>query len=506
MPTSLLESPRRRDRQPAAPSRSRRWTRPTSARSSRSSAGRARRRRGRAPLPVRRPDVVETAPRLADGTPFPTPFYLTCPRLTGAIGTLETSGVMREMTERLGDGSGARAPLSGRAPGLPARGAARSARAGDRRHLGRRDADAGQVPARAGRRTRWRPVPGSTRSATRRCGAAAVVGAWVRAPDAAEDRQDDRDARGGDRLRHQLDPAARRRRRPVPTASLIDVVRRMEIVRLGQGVDRTGRLAAEALERTIAVAGDYAAQCATLGAERVRFVATSASRDAAQPRRVRRRRRADVLGVAPEVVTGDEEARLSFAGATRELPARGARRRTSSSTSAAARPSSCAAPRRRGGAVGRHRLRPADRAAPAQRPADGRARSRPRPRDVDAALDRVEPKSSSWPASATVVGLAGSVTTVAAVALGLPAYDPTRIHRACCRSAQVARRATDAAARDPRGAGGAAVHAPRPGRRHRRRRAGAGDAVLERVRREAGMAEVVVSEHDILDGIACSLA
>jgi uncharacterized protein len=47
------------------------------------------------------PDVVETAPRLPDGTPFPTLYYLTCPRATSAIGTLEASGVMREMTERL---------------------------------------------------------------------------------------------------------------------------------------------------------------------------------------------------------------------------------------------------------------------------------------------------------------------------------------------------------------------------------------------------------------------
>lgn len=49
------------------------------------------------------PDVVETAPRLPDGTPFPTLFYVTCPRLASAIGTLEGSGLMREMTERLGE-------------------------------------------------------------------------------------------------------------------------------------------------------------------------------------------------------------------------------------------------------------------------------------------------------------------------------------------------------------------------------------------------------------------
>jgi hypothetical protein len=51
--------------------------------------------------PCGRPDVVETSPRLADGTPFPTLFYLTCPRAASAIGRLEASGLMREMTERV---------------------------------------------------------------------------------------------------------------------------------------------------------------------------------------------------------------------------------------------------------------------------------------------------------------------------------------------------------------------------------------------------------------------
>ncbi len=51
--------------------------------------------------PCGRPDVVETSPRLPDGTPFPTLYYLTCPRAASAIGTLENSGMMREMTQRL---------------------------------------------------------------------------------------------------------------------------------------------------------------------------------------------------------------------------------------------------------------------------------------------------------------------------------------------------------------------------------------------------------------------
>src|SRR5215475_11672662 len=100
---------------------------------------------------------------------------------------------------------------------------------------------------------------------------------------------------------------------------LTDVLRRMEITRLGQGVDATGRLAPQALERTAAVLRDYATEIHRLGAERVRLAATSATRDAAN--------RAEfvdlvhgLLGVEPEVITGQEEARLSFDGAVRGLP------------------------------------------------------------------------------------------------------------------------------------------------------------------------------------------
>ncbi len=95
--------------------------------------------------------------------------------------------------------------------------------------------------------------------------------------------------------------------------ALTPVTRLNEIVRLGQGVDRTGRLDPEALERTMTALRSYAATARELGAQRTRFVATSATRDAEN--------RADfvdgvreVLGVEPEVVTGEEEARLSFAG------------------------------------------------------------------------------------------------------------------------------------------------------------------------------------------------
>lgn len=105
------------------------------------------------------------------------------------------------------------------------------------------------------------------------------------------------------------------------TGELVDLDRRMTIVRLGQGVDRTGRLAPEALERTFAACRDYAAIIKEHGAERLRFVATSASRDA-ENRDEFVRGVLDILGVEPEVITGDQEAEFSFTGATKELTGR----------------------------------------------------------------------------------------------------------------------------------------------------------------------------------------
>lgn len=102
------------------------------------------------------------------------------------------------------------------------------------------------------------------------------------------------------------------------SSKLTDVVREMRVVRLGQGVDATGELAQEALERTFAATSDYAALIREHGAGKVRFVATSATRDASN-RNVFVDGIREILGVEPEVITGDEEAALSFAGASSVL-------------------------------------------------------------------------------------------------------------------------------------------------------------------------------------------
>ncbi|HUB53526.1 MAG TPA: Ppx/GppA phosphatase family protein, partial [Mycobacterium sp.] len=104
---------------------------------------------------------------------------------------------------------------------------------------------------------------------------------------------------------------------------LRDVHREMRIVRLGQGVDATGRFAPDALERTRVALVDYAALCAANGVDRIRMVATSATRDAGN-RDVFFAMTADVLGAVvdgsvAEVISGAEEAELSFRGAVNEL-------------------------------------------------------------------------------------------------------------------------------------------------------------------------------------------
>ena len=268
------------------------------------------------------PDVAETAPRLPDGSPFPTLYYLTCPRAAAAVSKLEASGLMREMTERLADD-----------------GVRRRYEAAHRDYLARREA--------AARAARVDPLPPGTQSAGGmpervKClhalvahelvagvnpfgaEALAAVGAWwLSGPCVDADCVPGRHAVtrrvaavdcGTNSLRlllADIDPGR---------AGLTDVVRRMEIVRLGQGVDQTGRLAPEALARTMAVLREYADVIARSGAQAVRMVATSATRDADNAAEFVRLVK-EVLGVAPEVLTGDEEAVLSFTGATGELAA-----------------------------------------------------------------------------------------------------------------------------------------------------------------------------------------
>jgi exopolyphosphatase/guanosine-5'-triphosphate,3'-diphosphate pyrophosphatase len=277
---------------------------------------------------------------------------------------------------------------------------------------------------------------------------------------------------------------------------LTDVARRLELVRLGEGVDRTGRLAPEAIERTRLALLGYAAEIAELGIERVRMVATSASRDASNAGDFRGMVRS-VLGVAPEVISGDEEARLSFTGAVNGLTATGPYLMvdigggstefvtgTSSVDAAISMDIGC--------------VRMTERHLRSDPPAAGEIAAAEK--DIAAAVDTALAAVAGREAQ-TFVGLAGSVTTVAALALGLPAYDASRIHHARIALADVRRVTGDLLAATV--AERRKLPVMHPGRADV---IGAGALILRIIMERSGMESVVASEHDILDGIAYGLA
>ena len=291
-------------------------------------------------------------------------------------------------------------------------------------------------------------------------------------------------------------------------AELANVVRRVEIVRLGQGVDRTGRLSPEALARTIAVLRDYADIIAGSGARAVRMVATSATRDADNAAEFVRLVK-EVLGVAPEVLTGAEEAVLSFTGATAELTAGPGAGPFLVTDIGGGSTEFVLGPVRIGGFGGRPPsysaisvnigcVRMTERHLHGDPPAGQEVAAAIA--DIDAALDTVAAAVPVQQAR-TLIGLAGSVTTVAAIALGLPGYDAARIHHARVSAADVhaVTRGLLAQTRTAR----AAIGVMHPGRVDV---IGGGALVLDRLMARFGFGEVLVSEHDILDGMAWSLA
>jgi exopolyphosphatase / guanosine-5'-triphosphate,3'-diphosphate pyrophosphatase len=289
---------------------------------------------------------------------------------------------------------------------------------------------------------------------------------------------------------------------PDGAGGLRDLDRRMLIVRLGQGVDATGRFTDGALQRTFDACDTYAAVLRDLGVHRLRFCATSAARDAAN---------GDVfaagveerLGVRPEVITGDHEAALSYDGATRDLQRLDV-------------PSPYLVLDIGGGSTefvlgDRHghvraaesvdigSVRMTERHLPGDPPTVEETEAATA--DIDATLDRLRVPLEDI---GTLVGVAGTITTVAAMVLDLPEYDSERIHHTRLGVEDVAavRRRLLAMNRAQRRALGF-MH---PGRAEV---IGAGALILDRVVQRIALGlehpVVLVSEHDILDGIAWSL-
>jgi exopolyphosphatase/guanosine-5'-triphosphate,3'-diphosphate pyrophosphatase len=277
---------------------------------------------------------------------------------------------------------------------------------------------------------------------------------------------------------------------------LVDVCRRMEIVRLGEGVDRTGTLAPAAIERTRKALLGYAAEIAELGVTRVRMCATSASRDASNAQDFRDMVRA-VLGIDPEVITGAQEAQLSFDGAVRGLDAAGpylvydlgggsTEFVTGTTTVEQAISMNIGCVRM----TERHlHSDPPTTAELAKATADI-------VEAVDTALAAVSGRSAK-----TLVGLAGTVTTVAALAHDLEVYDSARIHHSRVDSATVARVTDELLAMTV--AERLALPVMHPGRADV---IGAGALIMKIIGERSGHDFVIASEHDILDGMAFGLA
>jgi len=276
-----------------------------------------------------------------------------------------------------------------------------------------------------------------------------------------------------------------------------ELVREMRIVRLGQGVDRSGRIAEASMQRVFTAVEDYMDIVRDHDVSALRFCATSAARDADNADEfmtgVRER-----VGVEPEVLDGDEEARVSFAGATRTLPPLPEPLLVldigGGSTELILGAADGTISAQHSLDVGSVRLN--ERHLASDPPT--RAEIAAAEADIDAVLDtsRVDPGEAG-----AVIGVAGTVTTIAAAVLDLDTYDRTVIHHTVLRPDAVQGAVTQLLSMmiEQRKALGY-MH---PGRADV---IGAGGMILDRVLRRTTVDSMLVSEHDILDGIAWSLA
>ncbi len=289
------------------------------------------------------------------------------------------------------------------------------------------------------------------------------------------------------------------------SAWLRDVHREMRVVRLGQGVDATGKLAPEALERTRAALVDYQITAVRKGVQRARMVATSATRDASNREEFFAMTR-DVLGVEAEVISGDEEAQLSFTGAVSEQePRRGpfvvVDVGGGSTELVLGTWNGITADIRAAKSVNIGCVRLTERCLPSDPPTA---------QEIAAAVDlTMDTLATAFDAvdvreARTFIGVAGTVTTLSAVNQGLTDYDPERTHLSTMSLTEI-RRTTARLLELPR-AGRAEIQAIHPGRVDV---IGGGALIVRTVAEQlavrAGLTEMVVSEHDILDGIALSL-
>lgn len=275
-----------------------------------------------------------------------------------------------------------------------------------------------------------------------------------------------------------------------------EITRLMEVVRLGQGVDKTGAFHPDAIARTLAAVDIYAAEIAKRGVEKIRFCATSATRDATNRdlfiNGVKER-----LGIEPEVIAGEVEAALSFQGATKDfdksqgpflvIDIGGGSTEfvfgTDSVEFARSMNIGC--------------VRMSERHFTGDQPAPGQIASAIE--DIDEAIAQAA-KTVPITAAKTVIAVAGTATTIAAAALDLPSYDRHAIHLSRI-SAERTHQISTQLLREDRDSR-AAHRYMHPGRVDV---IGAGSLVLDRIMAATGATEFIASESDILDGMAWSL-
>lgn len=277
-----------------------------------------------------------------------------------------------------------------------------------------------------------------------------------------------------------------------------DLAREMRTVRLGEGVDRTGEFSESALARTFAACREYAGILDSFGVSRVRFIATSASRDVTN-----RSHFIDgvksILNVEPEVISGDEEAELSYLGAI-------------SGFDVEPHPPILVADI--GGGSTEFVMRSATGGFIAQSINVGCVRMTerylhsdpPTLAEIDQTISNLHEQlatvESLLPIHSvrTFIGLAGSVTTIAAMSLGLETYDPRQIHGKVLTLAQV-EAVTDELLAMPKHQR-ASLGFMHPGRVDV---IGGGALVLRESMRRLQLDRVLVSEHDLLDGVVSAL-
>jgi exopolyphosphatase/guanosine-5'-triphosphate,3'-diphosphate pyrophosphatase len=447
------------------------------------------------------PLVIRNAPLLDDGTPMPTLYWLVGEPERGRIGTLEAAGGVDTAEAEVDPDELA---------------------AAHDRYRAERDAD---LPA--GHRG---PAPYGVVGGTRRgvkclhahyawflAGGDDPVGRWVderlradglRPPSPAVAPEGPADSVTAMSAIAALDLGTNSTRlliaRPADDVAggLETLLRRNTITRLGQGVDASGELVPEAVDRVLATLRDYRGDIDAHGVDRVRMAATSAARDATN-REVLFDGVEEIIGVRPDLITGDEEGRLSFTGATRELdPTLGPFLVVDiggGSTEFIVGGSGDAVHEVEGVVsvdVGCVRLTE-----------KFLLHDPPQPEELSAAISLVdtylEDVRRDLPAvgdARTLVGVAGTITTVAAIEIGLATYDRDRIHHFHLTrdAAEDVFRTLATEARADR------LH--NPGLEEARADVIVGGCcVLVAILRRFGFDELIVSESDILDGLALSL-